>query len=128
QYDGLPFLFDFYVLNFPFSEFFDPAYKNDSILINHYKKVSDRMGYKILPPGELVDAVAHQLMDSKQFDRAYKFLQLNIVNYPDSYKPYDSMGDFYHTKGDDIKAKEYYHQALVKKESPDIRTKIEKLK
>lgn len=128
QYDGLPFLFNFYALNFPFSKFFDPAYKNDSILINHYRKVSDRMGYKISPPGEFVDAVAHQLIDSKQCDRAYKFLQLNIDNYPDSFKPYDSMGDFYRIKGDNTKAKEYYLKALAKKENPDIRTKIEKLK
>lgn len=126
--DGLPFIFNFYALDFPFRDFFDPTYKNDSILIIHYKKVSDRMGYKISPPGEFVDAVAHQLVDSKQFDRAYKFLQLNIDNYPDSYKPYDSMGDFYQAKGDNAKAKEYYLKALTKKDNPDIKTKIEKLK
>lgn len=126
--DGLPFIFNFYALDFPFRDFFDPTYKNDSILINHYKKVSNRMGYKISPPGEFVDAVAHQLVDSKQFDRAYKFLQLNIDNYPDSYKPYDSMGDFYQTKGDNTKAKEYYLKALTKKDNSDIKTKIENLK
>ncbi len=126
--DGLPFIFNFYALNFPFNDFFNPSYKNDSILINHYKKLSERMGYKISPPGEFVDALAHQLTDSKQFDRAYKFLQLNIDNYPDSYKPYESMGDFYQAKGDNTKAKEYYLKALTKKENSEIKTKIEKLK
>ncbi len=86
------------------------------------------MGYKISPPGEFVDALAHQLTDSKQFDRAYKFLQLNIDNYPDSYKPYESMGDFYQAKGDTTKAKEYYLKALTKKENSEIKTKIEKIK
>ncbi len=128
EYDALPFIFNFYTLNFPFNNFFDPNYKNDDILINHYKKVSERMGYEIPPPGEFVNAVAHQLMGSNQLDRAYKFLKLNIDNYPESFKPFDAMGDFYQAKKDNDKANEYYLKALGLKENPDIRTKIEKLK
>ncbi len=125
--DGLPFIFNFYTLDFPFQEFFDPAYKNDSILIKHYKKVSSVMGYDVPPPGEFVDALAHQLRGSNLFDRAYNFLQLNIDNYPDSFRPYESMGDFYQAKGNTPKAKEYYLQALTKKDKPEIRSKLEKL-
>lgn len=49
-YDALPFIFNFYALDFPFRDFFDPNYKNDGILINHYNKVSKIMGYKVSPP------------------------------------------------------------------------------
>jgi len=126
--EGLPFVFNFYGINFPFPEFFNPTFKNDDTLINHYKMVSNRMGYKVSPPGELVDAIAHQLMDMKQLDRAYKYYQLNVKNYSESYMPYYRMGEYYESKGDKIKAKEFYHKALTLKDSSDIRAKIESLK
>lgn len=128
QNDALPFIFGFYGINFPFAEFFSPSFINDDILVNHYKIVSNRMDYKVLPPGEFVNALAHQLMGTNQFDRAYKFLQLNIENYPESYIPYDAMGEFYEVKGDKVKAKEYYQKALTFKDSPAIKAKIEKIK
>jgi uncharacterized protein len=111
-YDALPFLFSFYPINFPYGEFFNPTYRNDSILIDHYKDVSKKMNYEVKAPGDFVDAIAHQLLDSKQFDRAYKFYRLNIDNYNDSYKSYESMGDFYKAKGDNTVAEEYYNKAF----------------
>lgn len=123
-YDALPFLFSFYSIKFPFGEFFNPTYKNDSILIDHYKEVSKRMNYEVKAPGDFVDAIAHQLFDSKQFDRAYKFFKLNIDNYHDSYKSYDSMGDFYKAKGDETVAAEYYNKALLIKRNSETQLKL----
>jgi pimeloyl-ACP methyl ester carboxylesterase len=111
-YDALPFLFSFYPINFPFGDFFNPSYKNDSILINHYREVSKRMNYEVKAPGDFVDALAHQLLGSKQFDRAYKFFKLNLDNYADSFKSYESMGNFYRARGDTVVAGEYYNKAL----------------
>jgi hypothetical protein len=117
-YDALPFLFSFYPINFPFGEFFNPTFKNDSILTDHYMEVSKRMNYQVKAPGDFVDALAHQLLDSKQFDRAYKFYKLNTDNYPDSFKSYESMGDFYKAKGDLTSAEKFYNRALsIKKNS-----------
>lgn len=127
QNDGLPFVFSFYGINFPFPDFFNPAFINDDTLINHYKKVSDRMGYKISPPGELINAIAHQLTDMKQFERAKKYYQLNISNYPGSYLPFYSMGEYYESIGDKMKALEFYKKALTLKDRKEIRTKIEGL-
>jgi len=128
MYDALPFLFSFYPVNFPFAEFFNPAYKNDSILTDHYREVSKRMNYEIKAPGEFINAVAHQLLDSKQFDRAYKFFKLNIDNYHDSYKSYDSMGDFYKAKADTTIAAEYYNKALSIKRNSETLLKLKDLK
>ena len=128
EYDGLPFIFSFYGINFPFPEFFNPTFKNDDTLINHYKMVSSRIGYNISPPGELVNAVAHQLMGMNQPDRAHKYYQLNIDNYPKSYMPYDAMGEYWEFKGEKARAKKYYQKALAIKDVPGIRTKVEKLK
>jgi hypothetical protein len=126
-YDALPFLFSFYPINFPFEEFFNPTYKNDSILIDHYKEVSKRMNYEVKAPGEFVDALAHQLLDSKQFDRAYKFFKLNIDNYENSFKSYDSMGDFYIAKGDITVAAKYYNKALSIKNNSETQRKLKDL-
>ena len=112
MYDALPFLFSFYPINFPFGDFFNPSYKNDSILINHYREVSKRMNYQVKAPGDFVDALAHQLLDSKKFDRAYKFFKLNLDNFKESFKSYESMGNFYKAKGDTATAAGYYNKAL----------------
>lgn len=128
MYDALPFLFSFYPVNFPYGEFFNPTYKNDSILIEHYKEVSKRMNYEVKAPGDFVDAIAHQLLESKQFDRAYKFLKLNIDNYPDSYKSYDSLGDFYKAKADTTVAENYYNKALLIKKNSETQLKLKDLK
>ena len=126
-YDALPFVFNFYGLNFPFGDFFNPAYKNDTLLAEHYKKVSQRMGYPVLPPGELVNAVAHQLMDMKQWKRAYHFFQLNLLNYPKSYASYEAMGEYFEAKGDKKQAKEFYQKAANLNDSPALREKLAKL-
>jgi hypothetical protein len=125
-YDALPFVFNFYGLNFPFGEFFKPEFKYDTLLANHYKKVSQRMGYPVLPPGELVNAVAHQLMDMKQWERSYKFFQLNLLNYPKSYASYEAIGEYYEAKGDKNKAKEFYQKAAYLNNSPALREKLAK--
>ena len=39
-----------------------------------------QMGYTVSPPEQLISALAHQLTDEKQFDRAYYFLNMNIKN------------------------------------------------
>jgi tetratricopeptide (TPR) repeat protein len=85
------------------------------------------MNYEVKEPGEFVDAIAHQLLDSKQFDRAYKFFKLNVDNYPDSYKSYDSMGDFYKAKGDTTVAAKYYNKALSIKNNSETKRKLEDL-
>jgi hypothetical protein len=128
EYDALPFIFSFYGMNLPFPQFFELDYENEGIFTEHYKTVSRKMSYEVLPPGELIYAVASQLMHSNQLNRAEYFFQLNIENYPDSYKVYETMGDFYAFKGDKTKAKAYYAKALTKKDILSIRTKIDELK
>lgn len=84
------------------------------------------MGYPVLPPGELVNAVAHQLMDMKQWERSYKFFQLNLLNYPKSYASYEAIGEYYEAKGDKNKAKEFYQKAAYLNNSPALREKLAK--
>lgn len=113
EYDGLPSLFSFYSFEMPYGEFFNPNYTKDTLIEEHYKRVSKQMGYTVSPPEQFISAVSHQLTDMKQFDRAYHFLQMNIDSYPKSGHAYADMGMFYAAKGDRQKAVEYYKQSLA---------------
>jgi predicted alpha/beta superfamily hydrolase len=126
-YDGLQSIFSFYKYELPFGTFFQPGYKDDSLLTAHYESISRNMGYKILPPEDLYNMLGYQLMSSKQYDRAYYFFMQNINNYPKSFNTYDSMGDLYMAKGNKQAAKKYYLQSLAVKETADTRKKVEQL-
>lgn len=128
EYDGLRAIFSFYNYNIPFQELLQPDYKGDTAIMQHYETVSSIMGYKVSPEEELVNVIGYNLIQSKQFDRAWYFLKMNIDNYPQSFNAYDSMGDLYEAKGDHQNAKVYYLKSLAVKETPDTRRKLERLK
>jgi glutamine cyclotransferase len=107
-YDALKFIFDFYKR---------PSFQKltDStaiILENHFKMVSERMGYKVLPSeSDLAGLAWRSRVMEKNFDRAFTFLQLYIRLYSESPTAYDNMGQFYEAKGDIGKAKTFYEKA-----------------
>jgi uncharacterized protein len=47
EYDGLRSLFDFYYLDFPSEAFFQPDYRADTLLAEHFARVSRRMGDRL---------------------------------------------------------------------------------
>ena len=73
--DAMRSIFAFYNFDFPYREFFEPAFKADTILAAHYKIISKQMGYKVSPPEQMANGLGYQLMGSKQFDRAMYFLK-----------------------------------------------------
>jgi pimeloyl-ACP methyl ester carboxylesterase len=76
-YRGLRYAFDGY----------DPAEGMFQIgaeaLRSHFAKISARFGVTLLPPEDLVDFRAQQLMGTNP-DQALAFLKMNVSNYPDS--------------------------------------------
>jgi predicted alpha/beta superfamily hydrolase len=131
EYDALHFLFGYYKL--PQQEgakLFDRAAKIDvaSVIAGHYANVSKQMGYTVLPPEAMMNGMGYGFMQNNMPDRAYAAFNLNIKNYPDSFNVYDSMGDYYDGQKNKAKAIEFYEQALKRKENPDSRQKLEKLK
>ncbi|MDP4151417.1 MAG: alpha/beta hydrolase-fold protein [Bacteroidota bacterium] len=130
EYDAFRFLFSFY--HFPEqNQVFDSACTADSalrLITAHYRLMTERMGYAILPPQGLVNSLAHNFLQNKMPDKAFAFFTLNIRNYPKSVDAYANMGDYYVAKADKRKALEYYNKALVIGDNPDwVREKIEKL-
>ncbi|MBS1521093.1 MAG: alpha/beta hydrolase [Bacteroidetes bacterium] len=127
EYNALRFLFDFY----PFrTSQFDghPELNEDSVLGAHYKMVSERMGYTVLPTENTVNELAYSCMGNHKMAVAYKLFIRNTQMYPNSTNVFDSLGDYYVAVGDKQKAIEAFTKALSLQEVPDTRQKLNELK
>jgi tetratricopeptide (TPR) repeat protein len=127
EYDALRFVFAFYKLKIYDSEMKNPNFKIDSILVAHYKNVSEHMGYTIKPGESQVNNLGYQMLGTKQFTKAETLFKLNIANNPYSGNCYDSLGDLYLETGDKTKAIESFKKALTLKAIPETKEKLEKL-
>ncbi|MDB5025996.1 MAG: hypothetical protein JWP78_3751 [Mucilaginibacter sp.] len=127
EYDALRFIFDFYKLKIYDSELKNPDFKLDSILVAHYKNVSEQMGYIIKPDESQVNNLGYQMIGTKQFTKAETLFKLNIANNPYSGNCYDSLGDLYLETGEKTKAIESFKKALALKAIPETKEKLEKL-
>ena len=47
-------------------------------------QISDRLGFKILPPEGLVSGIGDALLDAHEPDKAVEVIKLNVTNYPTS--------------------------------------------
>jgi predicted alpha/beta superfamily hydrolase len=127
EYDALRFVFGFYKLRIYDSDLMNPNFKIDSVLVAHYKKVSQNMGYQVKPDETQVNNLGYQMLAKKQNKKAENLFKLNIANNPNSGNCYDSIGDFYLAMGNKSKAIESFKKALTLAEIPDSKVKLEKL-
>jgi tetratricopeptide (TPR) repeat protein len=132
EYDGLRFLFSWYAMR-GLDKFFKPNSKATAdevvgFVNSHYKNVSDRFGYLVVPPENFVNGLGYAFMGNNKADRAYALFNLNIQNYPESSNVYDSMGDYYLNQKDTTQAIEFFNKALEKADVPATKEKLEKLK
>lgn len=127
EYDALRFIFDFYKLKIYDSELKKPDFKLDSLLVAHYKNVSENLGYIVKPDETQINNLGYQMMGAKQLAKAETLFKLNTTNYPESANCYDSLGDLYLEKGDKAKAIETFKKALTLQAIPETKEKLEKL-
>lgn len=126
-YDALRYLFDYY--QFRTSQFSaHPELNEDSVLAAHYKMVSKKMGYTVLPSESTVNDLAYSCMSNHKMAQAYKLFKRNIDYYPRSANAYDSLGDYYVAAGDKQKAIEAFQKSLALEETQDTRRKLNELK
>jgi uncharacterized protein len=124
----IPFLAEYDALRFIFYDFYFNVLGDDYKNIQHqYENISKQLGYKIKPPESMVNSIAYNYLSFRMFDAAIFLFKLNVINYPDSYNVYDSLGEYYEATGDKLNAIDYYKKALSIKEVPAIRQKLEKL-
>lgn len=107
-YDGLRFVFDFYRRP-------SMTTLTDStalMLERHYQRVSQKMGYTILPPEYDLGGLAwRSAVLEKNLDRAYLYLQTYLRLYPESPDAHESMSSYYEAKGDSAQAKYFRDEA-----------------
>lgn len=127
EYDALRFIFDYYKLKIYDSELNNPNFNLNSLIVTHYKNVSEKMGYLVKPDESQINNLGYRTMNQRQFNRAENLFKLNIVNYPESANCYDSMGDLYLAKGDNVKAVENFKKTLTLKDIPETKEKLEQL-
>jgi uncharacterized protein len=66
---------------------------------DHYRKLSERMGYAVLPPEALMNQVGYQLLNQNNMEEAIAAFKLNVERYPGSANVYDSLGEAYERGG-----------------------------
>jgi predicted alpha/beta superfamily hydrolase len=129
EYDGLRYMFDYY--NFRFERALDNDFSADSataLFKDHYRLISQKMGYTVLPPEELVNMLGYTFLQRSQPGKSAAFFKMNTENYPKSANTFDSLGDLYSETGDREKAIQAYTQALSLSDNPDTRKKLEEQK
>lgn len=126
-YDALHFIFSFYNLPLTYKDHADTSMALAYKVENHYKYVSQRMGFKVSPPEVTIYSYANSALAQKAYAKAKYFFEINIKNYPESFNAYDSFGDYYIAVNDEQNAIYMFTKALSVKENQDTREKLEKL-
>ncbi|MFN0111135.1 MAG: alpha/beta hydrolase-fold protein [Blastocatellia bacterium] len=80
-------------------------------LETHYKKLSARFGYTVLPPEVMMNLFGYQLVGLGKQEEALAVFKLNVKNYPESANVYDSLAEFYEKTGKLDLAKSNYAKA-----------------
>lgn len=109
SYDGLKFIFDFYKR----PSFQTLTDNSPTILDDHYKMLSKKMGYTILPPAYDLSGLAWRCTElEKNHDRAFLFLELYLKYYPSDPMAHMQMGQHYELIGQKDRAQEYYQKGI----------------
>ncbi|MCI0525100.1 MAG: hypothetical protein L0Y75_07535, partial [Acidobacteria bacterium] len=78
----------------------------------HYKKLSARFGFAVLPPELLMNNVGYQLLGAGKMDEAIAVFKTNIDRYPNSANVYDSLAEAYEKNGKLELARPNYEKAV----------------
>jgi uncharacterized protein len=95
-------------------------------LEEHYKKLSDRYGYKIDIPELAVNSLGYQYLAQNKLEEAVAVFKWNVQHYPGSWNVFDSMGEAFAMKGDTKLAIENYEKSIAL--NPNNTAGIEALK
>ena len=66
---------------------------------DHYRKLSERLGFQVVVSEALMNQVGYQLMAQGSMEDAVAAFKLNVERYPNSANVYDSLGEAYERSG-----------------------------
>jgi predicted alpha/beta superfamily hydrolase len=120
-YDGLRFIYPNWNIA--------PTDTSATLIKQHYKELSERLGYRVEPPLGMVDDWALRFLnDPAKINDAIELYRLNAKNFPDSPDAYEHLGDAYVQKGDVQDAAASYRKALrLQPGNTQVRDKLERL-
>ena len=79
----------------------------------HYKKLSERFGYSIPVPEQLINQLGYQFIFDGRPEDAIAVFKTNVERYPDSANVYDSLAEAYEREGKLDLAEPLYDKARV---------------
>jgi len=79
----------------------------------HYKKLSERFGYTIPVPENLINQVGYQFIFDNKMEDAIAVFKANVERYPGSANVYDSLAEAYERSGRIDLAEPLYDKARV---------------
>lgn len=127
SYDGLRYFFDYHRISFN-ERLESPNFNIDSAYTQHYNVVSNKLGYKVTAPEDMINWMGHNYLQNKEHLKiALTYFQMNVRNYPNSTNAYISLGEYYEKVGDLNNAIENYKKALAISEWSHVRTKLDRL-
>lgn len=123
-YDGLRFIYRQWVLP-PVSD----EKMNSEIIMSHYKGLSKRFGYSILPDESYFNGLAQWLVKSPTtLNNGIKILEMNTINYPSSSRAFMALGAAYVMKGEKQNAIASYKKASeLNPTSNEIKLRLQEL-
>ena len=124
EYDGLRFIFDYYLIDITEKDLKDSTSGIAIKYRQHYNKVSHEMGYENAAPEAFINYLGYDALSKKQYTRAEALFQLNIESYPRSNNVYDSYADLLIAKRDSARAITYYKKALAIKNDVATQSKL----
>ena len=78
----------------------------------HYRELSQRYGYQVAVPENLLNNLGYQFMGMKRLDEAIAVFQRNVELYPGSANVYDSLGEGLETAGKFDLATQRFQKAI----------------
>jgi predicted alpha/beta superfamily hydrolase len=114
-YNGLRFIYKGWAFDFTYLyNNFNPEDKvfTAGVLIDHYKKLTDKYGYDCRPAEFYYNMVGYDLLREKSVASAIEIFKANVRFHPDSANTYDSLGEAYMIAGDKKNAIENYQKSL----------------
>lgn len=121
EYDALRFIFDGYKV--PLQQ----VIARPAVLTEHFRDVSTRLGATFRPSEGMLRLFTQVVLNSDTA-KAIEFGEMRAHLFPDSWRAFGFLGDIYAARGDRVKARSNYEQALAKGADPTrIRPKLEKL-
>lgn len=127
EYDGLKFIFGYYLFNASEKDFTDSTTVIAEKLKQHYATVSHQMGYQVAPPESFLNYLGYAALTQKQYRKAEALFKLNLEYYPNSNSVYEAYGDYFVAINDTVNAVNYYKKAVAIKNVTNTVTKLNAL-